>query len=184
MKAGGAAWLWCACLELGNVGSNSSCKEWLCVARWSLDTAVRSRISVLRTLLLCLGYLSAFSAIVAQVSLVETAVDKVTSSAVLGTPHRDTALEDMGITASTLLPRGWSDARANQGPDPSQSHRVSSHRGQSFLLPQCNPAGPCRLRCSIYFAGESLPWDIWHRNWLLSARQFSFIHPCSFYPYC
>lgn len=76
------------------------------MARWSLDTAVRSRISVLRTLLLCLGYLSAFSAIVAQVSLVETAVDKVTSSAVLGTPHRDTALEDMGITASTLLPRG------------------------------------------------------------------------------
>lgn len=27
----------------------------------------------------------------------------------------------MGIAASTLLPHGWSDARANQGPDPSQS---------------------------------------------------------------
>lgn len=90
----------------------------------------------------------------------------------------------MGITASTLLPNGWSDATANQGPDPSQSHRVSSHRGQSFLLPQSNPAEPCRLSCSICFAGESLPWDIWHRNWLLSASQFSFIHPCSFYPYC
>lgn len=90
----------------------------------------------------------------------------------------------MGITASTLLPNGWSDGSANQGPDPSQGHRVSSHRGQSFLLPQSNPAGPCRLRCSVYFAKETLPWDIWHRNWLLSARQFSFPHPCSFYPYC
>lgn len=68
------------------MGSNSSCKEWLCVARWSLDTAVKSRISVLRTLMLCLEYLAAFTAIVPQVSLVETAVDKVTSSAMLGHP--------------------------------------------------------------------------------------------------
>lgn len=57
-------------------------QEWLRVARWSLDTAVRSRISVFRTLLLSLGYLSVFTAIVSQVGLVETTVDKVTCAAV------------------------------------------------------------------------------------------------------
>lgn len=56
--------------------------EWLRVARWSLDAAVRSEIPVFRTLLLCLGYLSVFTAIVSQVSLVETTVDKVTCAAV------------------------------------------------------------------------------------------------------
>lgn len=39
-------------------------QEWLHVARWSLDAAVWSRIAVFRTLLLCLGYLSVFTAIV------------------------------------------------------------------------------------------------------------------------
>ena len=53
-------------------------QEWLCVATWSLDAAVGSGISVFRTLLLSLGYLSAFTAIVFQVSLVETTADKVT----------------------------------------------------------------------------------------------------------
>lgn len=56
-------------------------QECLHVARWTLHAAVRSIISVFTTLLLSLGYLSVFTAIVSQISLVETTVDKVTCAA-------------------------------------------------------------------------------------------------------
>lgn len=49
-------------------------KEWLCIAQRSWDAAAQCGISV------------CFHAIVSQVSLAETAVDKVTCTAMLGHP--------------------------------------------------------------------------------------------------
>lgn len=64
-------------------------KEWRCVAQRSWDGAAWCGISV------CLH------AIVSQVSLAETAVDKVTCTAV---PVHPTVLRGVGPAAFTLLP--------------------------------------------------------------------------------
>lgn len=71
IKFGVAAWLWCACFELGNMGSNS----------WS-----RSGFILLDGHCCYVWDVSAFTAIVFQVSLVETTIDKVSCTAVLVVP--------------------------------------------------------------------------------------------------
>lgn len=87
--------------------------------------------------------------------------------------------------ALTFLPNKQSDISASQGLGPSHSSRswVSSHSANHThshtVIQQCLQT---QVQYLLYWGGFAP--GVWHRNWLLSARQLAFILPCSFCPFC